>query len=124
MTQEAVTRRAAHRWYTRPVLFVTDVHRALHFYVGMLGFVKRWHEGDGTGGVCQVDHGECEIILCEDAGRAGKSRLYVELTPDGLAALRREIAERSVPSKDSWWGTDVIQVSDPDGNELLFPLAG
>jgi catechol 2,3-dioxygenase-like lactoylglutathione lyase family enzyme len=113
-----------HRWYTRPVLFVTDIHRAVRFYVDGLGFEKGWHEGDGAGTVCQVNHGECEIILCEDAARSGKARLYIELTEDGLAGLRRDLAERKVPSKESWWGNDVVQLDDPDGNELLFPVAG
>ena len=114
--------RVAHRWYCRPVLFVADVNRALRFYIDMLGFEKRWHEGDGTGKVCQVNRGDCEIILCEDSTRGDKARLFVELTADGLAELRRELVERSVPSNNSWWGYDVIQIHDPDGNELLFPV--
>jgi catechol 2,3-dioxygenase-like lactoylglutathione lyase family enzyme len=112
-----------HRWYSRPVLFVADVNRALRFYVDMLGFEKDWHEGDGAGKVCQVNRGDCEIILCEDPARRDKGRLFVELTREGLAELRREIVERSVPSQASWWGYDVIQVDDPDGNELLFPVS-
>jgi len=112
-----------HRWDTRPVLFVADVNRALRFYIDMLGLEKGWHEGDGAGKVCQVSRGECEIILCEDATRRDKARLFIELTPDGLADLRRAIDERSVPSKKSWWGYDVLQVDDPDGNELLFPVS-
>jgi catechol 2,3-dioxygenase-like lactoylglutathione lyase family enzyme len=103
-------------------LFVSDVERALHFYVGMLGFTKAWHESDGQGRVCQVDRAGSEIILCEDAARSGNGRLFVELTREGLVDFRREIAERGIPSKPSWWGYDVIQVDDPDGNELLFPL--
>ena len=105
------------------MLFVADVNRALRFYIDMLGFEKRWHEGDGAGKVCQVNRAECEIILCEDATRRDKARLFVELTGDGLSALRREIVERSVPSEKSWWGYDVIKIVDPDGNELLFPAA-
>jgi catechol 2,3-dioxygenase-like lactoylglutathione lyase family enzyme len=112
-----------HRWYTRPVLFVADVNRAIRFYVDMLGFEKSWHERDGAGKVCQVNHGECEIILCEDGSRRDKARLFIALTPEGLADLRRELVERSVPSKESWWGYDVIQIDDPDGNELLFPVS-
>ena len=112
-----------HRWYTRPVLFVNDIQRALRFYTDILGFKTAWHEGDGQGKVCQVDRAGCEIILCEDAGRADKSRLFVELTRDGFAEFKREIAERSIPNKKSWWGYDVIQINDPDGNELLFPLS-
>ena len=123
MTEQTLRNEIVHRWYTRPVLFVADVNRALRFYVDMLGFEKGWHEGDGAGTVCQVNHGECEIILCEDARRSGRARLFIELTPEGLADLRREIGARSVPSKATWWGSDVIQVDDPDGNELLFPIS-
>lgn len=112
-----------HRWYARPVLFVADVNRALAFYVDALGFEKRWHEGNGAGGVCQVNHGECEIILCEEPARRGRGRLFIELTAEGLAALRRELAERAVPAAETWWGDDAMRVMDPDGNELLFPIA-
>jgi len=105
------------------VFFVADVNRALRFYVDMLGFEKGWHEGDGAGGVCQVNHGECEIILCEDARRKDRARLFIELTAEGLTDLRRELVERSVPTKESWWGHDVLQIDDPDGNELLFPYS-
>lgn len=44
------------------------------------------------------------------------------MVAEGLAELRREILERSVSNKTSWWGYDVIQIDDPDGNELLFAL--
>jgi catechol 2,3-dioxygenase-like lactoylglutathione lyase family enzyme len=123
MTEQAVETEVVQRWYTRPVLFVADVNRALDFYLDLLGFEKRWHEGDGAGKVCQVDRGECEIILCEDATREDRSRLFISLTRDGLEELRREIRERSIPSKMSWWGYDVIEIDDPDGNELLFPVS-
>jgi catechol 2,3-dioxygenase-like lactoylglutathione lyase family enzyme len=112
---------AAHRWYTRPVLFVADVQLALHFYVDLLRFQKDWHEGDGSGKVCQVSRGECEIILCEDDTRTDKARLFIELTGEALSELRREMSELAVPVRSSWWGFDVLKVMDPDGNELLFP---
>jgi catechol 2,3-dioxygenase-like lactoylglutathione lyase family enzyme len=112
----------AYRWYTRPVFFVADINRAAHFYTDILGFEKAWHSKDGLGSVCQVNHGECEIILCEDVARRDRGRLFIELTSQGLAELRREFVERSVPSKETWWGYDVLQVDDPDGNELFFPL--
>lgn len=121
MEDQSVRTQPGHRWYARPVLFVADVNRAIRFYVDMLGFEKRWHSSDGAGTVCQVDRGECEIILCEDASRGDKGRLFIELTADGLADLRRELAERSVPMNDTWWGYDTLQVDDPDGNELFFP---
>ena len=123
MTEHTMKPPTVHRWYARPVLFVADVHRAIQFYVDQLGFEKNWHEGDGAGTVCQVARGECEIILCEDAARSGRARLLVSLIPEAVAELRRELEERAVPSKKSWWGYDVIQVDDPDGNELLFPTS-
>ena len=124
MTASTVTERITHRWYARPVFFVSDVQAALRFYLDQLGFEKRWHEADGKGKVCQVNRGECEIILCEDAARRDRGRLFVSLTREGLDEFRRELAERSVPTQKAWWGYDVIRIADPDGNELLFPLPG
>jgi catechol 2,3-dioxygenase-like lactoylglutathione lyase family enzyme len=121
MAESTVGEQVSPRWYARPVFFVSNVQAALCFYIDKLGFEKRWHEDDGKGKVCQVNRGECEIILCEDAARRDKGRLFVELTSDGLAELRREIVERSVPTEKAWWGYDVIRITDPDGNELLFP---
>src|SRR5258707_4777008 len=103
MTEQPVRNQIVHRWYTRPVLFVADVNRALRFYIDMLGFEKRWHEGDGAGKVCQVNRGECEIILCEDATLRDKARLFVELAASGVPDLCREFSDRSVPMKESSW---------------------
>ena len=36
MTEQATRSQVVHRWYTRPVFFVADVNRAVHFYVDML----------------------------------------------------------------------------------------
>lgn len=118
MTESTGSGQISHQWYARPVLFVSDVERALNFYLTQLGFTKKWHVHN----VCQVDRGGCEIILCEDRSRQDKSRLFVELNRDGIDELRREISERSVPSEKTWWGYDTIRIVDPDGNELLFPL--
>jgi catechol 2,3-dioxygenase-like lactoylglutathione lyase family enzyme len=121
MPETTVSERIAQRWYARPVFFVSDIEAALHFYIDKLGFEKQWHEADGKGGVCQVNRVGCEIILCEDAARRDKGRLFVELTREGLDELRRELADRSVPTQNAWWGYDVIRIADPDGNELFFP---
>jgi catechol 2,3-dioxygenase-like lactoylglutathione lyase family enzyme len=122
MTEPVVPGATAHRWYSRPVLFVADLNRAVGFYLDQLGFEKNWHTDDGAGTVCQVSRSECEIILCQDAARRDKSRLFIELTADGLKDFRRELAERSVSTKAIRWGYDTTQVNDPDGNELLFPV--
>src|SRR3954452_4056203 len=106
MTENTSRSQTVHRWYTRPVLFVADVNCAARFYVDVLGFEKAWHEGDGAGAVCQVDRGDCEIILCEHPTRRDKGRLFIELNVDELDELRREIARRSIPWKETWWGYD------------------
>lgn len=72
-----------HVWYPRPVFFVADLARALHFYQELLGFTKKWHEADGAGTVCQVDRSDCEIILCEDSARITPARLFIDGTQDG-----------------------------------------
>jgi catechol 2,3-dioxygenase-like lactoylglutathione lyase family enzyme len=121
VTDEVLPNQATHRWYTRPVFFVADIHRAAHFYIALLGFEKAWHSDDGAGTVCQVSHGECEIILCQDPVRHDQGRLFIELTAAGLADLRREFQARAVPTTEARWGYDTLRVVDPDGNELFFP---
>jgi hypothetical protein len=104
MTQHVVPSPRGHRWYSRPVLFVADLNRALRFYVDQLGFEKNWHAGDGAGTVCQVSRSDCEIILCQDPARRDKARLFIELTMDGLRDLRRELAERAGSRQDNLVG--------------------
>lgn len=112
MTPESV-------WYARPVFFVTDLDRALRFYVDRLGFWKKWHAGDGAGTVCQVNRGDCEIILCQHDTRRDKGRLFLELNAVALAELSRELVERSVPTREIWWGYPSLLIEDPDGNEVI-----
>ena len=123
MTEHATSTHVVNHWYARPVFFVADVNRAARYYIDMLGFTKSWHEADGEGTVCQVSRNDCEIILCQDATRDDKSRVFIELSKEGVSELRRELDERSVPYTLSWWGYDVFQIHDPDGNELLVPTS-
>jgi catechol 2,3-dioxygenase-like lactoylglutathione lyase family enzyme len=122
MMEQPVKEAISHVWYMRPVFFVSDIQRAIDFYVDKLGFVKKWHEAEGKGTVCQIDRGGCEIILCENATRTDRGRLFLELTREGVDQLLQEIVERSVPTEKSWWGYDVLRIEDPDGNELLVCL--
>jgi catechol 2,3-dioxygenase-like lactoylglutathione lyase family enzyme len=111
-----------HTWYLRTVFFVADIQRAIGFYVGKLGFKKKWHEADGKGAVCQVDRGGCEIILCEDATRKDRGRVFLELSREGVDQLFKEVEERSIPTHKTWWGYNVLRIEDPDGNDLLICL--
>ena len=87
-----------HVWYMR-LFFVSDIERAIGFYVDKLGFTKKWHEADGKGTVCQVDRGSCEIILCQDTTRRDRSRVFLELSRAAVDQLLNEVAERSIPTK-------------------------
>ncbi|MEM7125176.1 MAG: glyoxalase superfamily protein [Chloroflexota bacterium] len=112
------------KWYTRPVFFVTDVEVSLRHYCDLLGFAQAWdyHE-NGRTIVAQVNRGlECELILAEDAGRAGKSRVFISLEVGELATLQQELESRKIPFEQTFWGYPVIRIEDPDGNEMLFPL--
>jgi hypothetical protein len=40
MMEQSAKDKISHRWYMRPVLFVSDLQRALDFYVDKLGFEK------------------------------------------------------------------------------------
>src|SRR5512134_3099503 len=113
MTDQAVQNAPVHRWYSRPVLFVTDLQRALRFYLDGLGFRKDCHADDGQGTVCQVSRSDCEIILRQDVNRRGTARLFIELTADGLREFRRELDGQAVPHQTTWWGYDTTQVDDP-----------
>ena len=106
-------------WYSRPVLFVADVERALRFYVDQLGFREKWRFAQE---VAQVDRDECEIIVsAQRPPKIGKGMLFIELLPADFAALPAMLASNGVASTRGHWGYPVIIVADPDGNELYFP---
>lgn len=111
------------RWYSRPVLFVSDLDRASRFYVEQLGFSESWrHVDDGQAVVAQVDRAGCELILSSQSPqKAGSALIFISLDPDVLAAARTEFMGRGVDVKDGWWGYKLMIVEDPDGNELYFP---
>lgn len=107
------------RWYTRPVLFVTSCATARAFYVDQLDFSVAWTSPDDW--VCQVSHGECEIILCTDAARAGSGRVYIELTRESHRRFDAQCTARQLPVREVQWGHRTQVLTDPDGNELYFP---
>ncbi len=111
------------KWYSRPVLFVSDVERALAFYVGELGFNEAWrHIDDGQLLVAQVNRAGCELILSSQWPRkTGSGLTFISLDPDVLAAARADFEGRGVEVKDGWWGYRLMIIEDPDGNQLYFP---
>jgi len=122
-------------WFARPVLFVTDIHRTLDFYVNRLGFKESWrHEDDGKALVAQVDRQGCALIFSSQwPDKAGTGVMFVSLNVGAptdqlnveaetavLDALRAELEGNGVRVDDGEWGYRLLVVRDPDGNELWF----
>ncbi|HEY8153407.1 MAG TPA: glyoxalase superfamily protein [Myxococcota bacterium] len=107
-------------WYARPVFFVTDCEAALRFYAG-LGFAEDWrHEENGSPVAVQVNRGGAEIILNQNALRAGGGRLFLSLHRGQVAKCTAQFLAVGVEVRDDYWGMPVKVVSDPDGNDLLL----
>jgi catechol 2,3-dioxygenase-like lactoylglutathione lyase family enzyme len=108
------------RWYARPLVFVRDVDHARAFYVGDLGFKEDWrYAEDEQLLIVQVSRSGCELILTQQwPEKAGSSVMFVSLDEDELAALEA----RGVAPADGHWGYDLKIFTDPDGNQLWFPL--
>jgi catechol 2,3-dioxygenase-like lactoylglutathione lyase family enzyme len=111
------------KWYSRPVLFVTDINTSVDFYVKQLDFTQAWrYEDDGKAYIAQVDRHGCELILSSQwPDKVGKGLMFISLDVTVLEALRAELEGRGVAVKDGNWGYRLMVVADPDGNQLYFP---
>jgi catechol 2,3-dioxygenase-like lactoylglutathione lyase family enzyme len=115
------------KWYSRPVLFVSDIVKSVDFYVKQLGFKENWRfEGDeGEALVAQVARPGIELILtAESSDKRGKSLMFISLDEQVLNALRAELEERGVDVRDGHWGYRIMAIQDPDGNAFYFPYEG
>jgi len=110
-------------WYSRPVLFVSDIERSVDFYRGQLGFREDWrYDEEGDRRIVQVSRQDCELILTSQGpDKVGGGLIFVSLDLDLVTATRAEFERRGVEVKDGRWGYPLMIVADPDGNELYFP---
>src|SRR5262249_43338581 len=99
-------------WYSRPIVAVADIERALAFYVGALGFAEDWRYGeDGAAFIVQVSRPGCELILSSQwPERVGSNLLFVSLEPDVLSALEAGLAQKGVATQSGWWGYRLLIV--------------
>ncbi|HZU21485.1 MAG TPA: VOC family protein [Terriglobales bacterium] len=117
------------KWYSRPVLYVSDVEASTAFYVKQLGFTEHWrYEEDGETWITQVDRLGCELILASPfsfspqlPGNVGKGLVFISLDLPVLQALRADLEQRGLAVQDGRWGYRLMVVADPDGNQLYFP---
>jgi catechol 2,3-dioxygenase-like lactoylglutathione lyase family enzyme len=110
-------------WFSRPVFFVESVERAIAFYTEKLGFGEGpRYEEDGRVLVGQVARGDCTLLLnCQQPEKSGRGRMFISLDAETHKALKGDFEARGATVTDGWWGTDLMIVEDPDGNELFFP---
>jgi catechol 2,3-dioxygenase-like lactoylglutathione lyase family enzyme len=110
-------------WQISTLVFVRDVDASIGFYVGKLGFTLNMrHEEDGRALVAGVSRGEgCALLLTSQwPDRVGKGIIYNGPDQAAFDAMKAELAGKGVPTRQGWWGSDLMIVEDPDGNQIYF----
>jgi catechol 2,3-dioxygenase-like lactoylglutathione lyase family enzyme len=112
------------KWWTRPILSVTDINISADFYVKQLGFTEPWrYEEEGKALVAEVDRKECQLILSSQwPDKVGKGLIFVSIFSDEIHTLRAEFEGKRVEVKDGFWGYPIMIIKDPDGNEIYFQV--
>jgi catechol 2,3-dioxygenase-like lactoylglutathione lyase family enzyme len=113
-----------------PVLQVSDVRRAVRFYVDCLGFEVGYLMGSiepvPCAGVCcdgiEIDLELVDLELLDDAVLTPSHLRFLVDNPD---ALHRELSEQGeidpLPRLEyGRWDTLELSLDDPDGNRLTF----
>jgi uncharacterized glyoxalase superfamily protein PhnB len=109
-----------------PVLFVSDMERALTYYTDVLGFDVSWRFGEPTVRAAVARDGH-ELQLDQGSGRAGGASLYFHVV--GVDAYYAACCERGAHVEreigDQFYKARDFTLSDPDGNSLGFgePMA-
>jgi len=101
---------------SQPILRVEDMQRALHFYLGKLGFKKaEWSTND----FAMVERDGASIA--EKLAAQGKGGAWVWLGVGDARKLHDELKAAGVkitmPPTNQPWALE-FQVEDPDGNVL------
>lgn len=102
-----------------PILNVRNFAVSMDYYVGKLGFTKKWDWGTPPTFGC-VKRGKVEIFLCE--GAQGQAGMWMSIFIDDVDALHEEYKKSGaiihLPPTNMPWGTREMNVEDPDGHRL------
>lgn len=112
-------------WVSSTLVFVRDVEIALPFYVDRLGFTLNMrYEEEGHAVVAGVSRGDgCALLLTNQwPSKVGNAVIYIALNATDFAELRTELEAKGIAFEEGFWGKELAVVSDPDGNQLFFPL--
>ncbi|PZP59659.1 MAG: bleomycin resistance family protein [Pseudoxanthomonas spadix] len=104
-----------------PTLPVTDIERALAFYVGVLGFAKTFENGSPVGFVI-LKKDAAELHLSLDRSHKPDPRNLAHLLVDDAAALYAHLQQASTriikALRDADYGLRGFVFADPDGNRI------
>jgi catechol 2,3-dioxygenase-like lactoylglutathione lyase family enzyme len=102
-----------------PILNVKNFATSMEYYVGKLGFAKKWDWGIPPTFGC-VTRGKVEIFLCE--GAQGQAGMWMSIFMDDVDALHEEYKRSGaiirLPPTNMPWGTREMNVEDSDGHRL------
>ena len=102
-----------------PILNVKNFAASMDYYVGKLGFAKKWDWGTPPTFGC-VTRGSVDIFLCE--GGQGQAGMWMSVFMDDVDSLHEEYTKSGaiirLPPTNMPWGTREMNVEDPDGHRL------
>lgn len=104
-----------------PTIAVSDIPRALDFYVGVLGFEKTFENGDPVAFVI-LARDRAELHLCHDPTHTATTQNVAHLLVDDATALHQHLVSNDAriikPLRDADYDMRGFVVADPDGNRL------
>jgi catechol 2,3-dioxygenase-like lactoylglutathione lyase family enzyme len=102
-----------------PILNVKNFAASMDYYVGKLGFQKKWDWGTPPTFGC-VTRGNVDVFLCE--GAQGQAGTWMSIFMDDVDALYAEYNRSGaiirLPPTNMPWGTREMNVEDPDGHHF------
>jgi catechol 2,3-dioxygenase-like lactoylglutathione lyase family enzyme len=105
----------------RPILRVTDLHAAQHYYRDALGFKIDWEHGEPAD-FGSVSRSNVVLFMCQNC--QSSPGIWVFTFTHDVDRLHEEFVERHarirMPPTNMAWGLREMQVEDPDGNVLRF----
>ena len=104
-----------------PTIPVSDIDRALQFYLRVLGMNKVFENGSPVGFVI-LKGGGAEIHLTKVSGHRGANHNVMHLMVDDATALYDRVIASGVKIvkgiRDAEFGLKCFVMSDPDGNRI------
>jgi catechol 2,3-dioxygenase-like lactoylglutathione lyase family enzyme len=104
-----------------PTLNVSSFAASIDYYVGRLGFTKKWDWGEPPTFGC-VGRDNVSVFLCQ--GRQGQPGTWLMVFVENVDDLHAEYKERDAkivgPPTNMPWGSREMHVEDPDGHRIRF----